>query len=128
MPRNLAEPREKRRIQLKKLTRKLLQASRMSLATIAMLQFSVAGPLAGTAQAHDDKGKARTPIKHVIVIVGENRTFDHIFATYEPVSRYSVNNLLPKAFTNPDGPPGPNYSSENQYPGDATDTHFFHLP
>jgi phospholipase C len=23
-----------------------------------------------------------TPIKHVIVIVGENRTFDHLFATY----------------------------------------------
>ena len=25
-----------------------------------------------------------TPIKHVIVIIGENRTFDHIFATYVP--------------------------------------------
>jgi phospholipase C len=25
-----------------------------------------------------------TPIKHVIVIIGENRSFDHVFATYEP--------------------------------------------
>jgi phospholipase C len=25
-----------------------------------------------------------TPIKHVIVIIGENRTFDHVYATYRP--------------------------------------------
>ena len=25
-----------------------------------------------------------TPIKHVIVIIGENRSFDHVFATYVP--------------------------------------------
>ncbi len=25
-----------------------------------------------------------TPIKHVIVIIGENRSFDHVFATYQP--------------------------------------------
>ncbi len=32
------------------------------------------------------KGDANTatPIKHVIVIVGENRSFDHLFATYRP--------------------------------------------
>jgi phospholipase C len=28
--------------------------------------------------------EARTPIKHVIVIIGENRSFDHVFATYVP--------------------------------------------
>ena len=27
-----------------------------------------------------------TPIKHVIIIIGENRTFDHVFATYVPKS------------------------------------------
>ena len=27
-----------------------------------------------------------TPIKHVIIIIGENRTFDHVFATYMPKS------------------------------------------
>jgi phospholipase C len=25
-----------------------------------------------------------TPVKHVIVIIGENRTFDNIYATYVP--------------------------------------------
>ncbi len=29
----------------------------------------------------------QTPIQHVIVIIGENRTFDHMFATYQPVAR-----------------------------------------
>ena len=29
--------------------------------------------------------KTATPIKHVIIIVGENRSFDHVFATYAPV-------------------------------------------
>ena len=24
----------------------------------------------------------RTPIKHVIIIIGENRTFDHVFGTF----------------------------------------------
>ena len=36
-----------------------------------------------------------TPIKHVIVIIGENRSFDHVFATYEPVNKNEkILNLL----------------------------------
>ena len=34
--------------------------------------------------AEDHSRQTRTPIKHVIVIIGENRTFDHVFATYKP--------------------------------------------
>src|SRR5215813_7277119 len=42
-----------------------------------------------------DKIRTTTPIKHVIIIVGENRSFDHIFATYEPKHRNEqVLNLL----------------------------------
>ena len=37
------------------------------------------------ASADANESATTTPIKHVIVIIGENRTFDHIFATYEPV-------------------------------------------
>lgn len=40
-------------------------------------------------------GGTATPIKHVIVIIGENRSFDHIFATYKPVHHGEyVMNLL----------------------------------
>jgi phospholipase C len=35
-----------------------------------------------------------TPIKHVIVIIGENRSFDHVFATYKPQPGQTVMNLL----------------------------------
>jgi phospholipase C len=31
-----------------------------------------------------DAIKTATPIRHVIIIVGENRSFDHWFATYLP--------------------------------------------
>src|ERR1039458_4462376 len=45
-------------------------------------------PLPAAAQNHDRERETNTttPIKHVIVIIGENRTFDHIFATYQPTS------------------------------------------
>ncbi|MBV9573357.1 MAG: phosphoesterase, partial [Acidobacteriales bacterium] len=56
-----------------------------------------------------------TPIKHVIVILGENRSFDHVFATYKPKSGESVSNLLSKEIINADGTPGPNYSLSAQY-------------
>ena len=51
-----------------------------------------------------------TPIQHVIVIVGENRTFDHLFATYQPPAGQTVNNLLSEGIINADGTPGPNFS------------------
>src|SRR5258706_4798505 len=42
----------------------------------------------------DRNNSAATPIKHVIVIIGENHTFDNIFGTFQPRHGQSVNNLL----------------------------------
>ena len=55
-----------------------------------------------------------TPIKHVIVIIGENRSFDHVFATYQPKRGQSVWNLLSEGIVNADGTPGPNFSKAVQ--------------
>jgi phospholipase C len=55
-----------------------------------------------------------TPITHFIVIIGENRTFDHVFATYKPVAGESVSNLLSKGIVKEDGTPGPNFSLGRQ--------------
>jgi phospholipase C len=55
-----------------------------------------------------------SPIKHVIVIIGENRTFDHVFATYKPKSSDSVSNLLSKGIINEQGQPGPNFFLASQ--------------
>jgi phospholipase C len=62
----------------------------------------------------------QTPIKHVVVIIGENRTFDHIFATYTPKKGERVSNLLSKRIINEDGTPGPNFFLATQW--SASDT------
>jgi phospholipase C len=56
-----------------------------------------------------------TPIKHVIYIIGENRSFDHSFATYVPRAGQSVWNLLSEGIINPDGTPGPNWTKAQQW-------------
>jgi phospholipase C len=62
-----------------------------------------------------------SPIKHVIVIIGENRSFDHVFATYQPKNGQTVSNLLSKGIIKADGTPGPNYALSAQYSAvDAT--------
>jgi phospholipase C len=61
-------------------------------------------------------GQPSTPIKHAIVIIGENWTFDSLFATYEPAENgESVLNLLSKKIVEADGSPGPNYGDALQY-------------
>src|ERR1700719_1497724 len=72
------------------------------------------------AVAKDKAHKTQTPIQHLIVIIGENRTFDHVFATYKPSSGESVWNLLSKGIVNEDGTPGPNFSRASQ--SSATDS------
>jgi phospholipase C len=91
-----------------------------SLALIAMLQFSLFGPAVGNINAADNSNKTVTPIKHVIIIVGENRTFDHIFATYKPNAGESVNNLLSEGIIKEDGTPGANFSLAQQNSADVT--------
>jgi phospholipase C len=85
-----------------------------------LLAASVFG-FGAAAQAQDpdkavDSIKTATPIKHVIIIVGENRSFDHLFATYVPKHEdESVLNLLSEGIINADGTPGPNFSKAHQY-------------
>jgi phospholipase C len=55
-----------------------------------------------------------TPIKHVIVIIGENRSFDHVFATYVPQNGQTVSNLLSEGIVKADGTPGPNFPLAEQ--------------
>jgi phospholipase C len=56
----------------------------------------------------------KSPIKHVVVIIGENRSFDHVFATYQSKAGNTVWNLLSEGIVNVDGTPGPNYNSVYQ--------------
>jgi phospholipase C len=71
-------------------------------------------------QSQNDKNTT-SPIKHVIVIVGENRTFDHVFATYVPKQGQTVSNLLSKGIIDINGNPAANYSSAQQYATTTSD-------
>ncbi len=74
-------------------------------------QHSAGGPPGGPAP-----GDTATPIKHVIIIVGENRSFDHLFATYVPPNpQEHVLNLLSEQIVNGDGSPGPRFAAAQQY-------------
>ena len=104
-----------------KLSRKeILQASRAILACAALMQNFFAS--VGFA-AQPGKEDTATPIKHVIVIVGENRTFDHLFATYQPVAGETVRNLLSEGIVKVDGSAGANYSAAHQYSASVTSTY-----
>jgi len=82
---------------------------RVAFVVVTVFQFSLGGPLAGSLQAQQIPHTS-TPIKHLIVLIGENRTFDHVFATYVPKSHDSVSNLLSKGIINADGTPGRHFS------------------
>jgi acid phosphatase len=55
-----------------------------------------------------------TPIEHLIVVVGENLTFDNLFATYRPVAGQTIGNLLSRGIVNEDGSPGPRFADAAQ--------------
>ena len=61
------------------------------------------------AAAENPHRSTTTPIQHVIVIIGENRSFDHVFATYKPRKGETISNLLSKGIVKEDGTPGPNF-------------------
>ena len=99
--------------------RKSVRHLRAAFVTLLVCQFALGGPLAVSLQAQQTP-QTQTPIKHVIVIIGENRTFDHVFATYKPKQGEKVDNLLSKEIINADGTPGPNYSLAEQFSAQDT--------
>jgi phospholipase C len=71
---------------------KALRCRLLSCVALGAMTVNVLAPVAA-AQASGPN--TRTPIKHLIVVIGENRSFDNVFATYVPADpRQSVWNLL----------------------------------
>jgi len=105
-------------MRLKDVFAKGLQCIKTVFVGITIVQFSFGGLLVGSAEANEGS-KTRTPIKHVIVLIGENRTFDHVFATYKPKNGESVKNLLSEGIIHADGTPGPHFSKAAQFQATA---------
>jgi phospholipase C len=98
-----------------------------ALASTLTLLTSTMPMTAQPAAKKPQQPSTKIPIQHVIIIIGENRTFDHLFATYQPKPGNTVNNLLSEGIINADGSPGPNYSLAQQYSADITGSPVFEL-
>jgi phospholipase C len=60
--------------------------------------------------------KTASPIKHVIILIGENRGLDHTFGVYKPKGKgQTISNLLSKGIVNEDGSVGPNFAKAQQF-------------
>ena len=67
--------------------------------------------------------RTTTPIKHVIVIIGENHSFDNVFATYQPPRGQHVQNLLSEGIVTKNGTPGPKAAKAEQFTASDTTTY-----
>src|SRR5215469_5758534 len=104
--------------------RGVLRSSFDVVSLLPALLLSVAVSQAGWAQSlQPNDTDTLTPIKHVIVIIGENRTFDHVFGAYAPRPGQSVFNLLSQGIIRPDGSPGPNFARAAQASADVTSSY-----
>ena len=92
-----------------------MRAVRTGLVSTAIFQLAIGSAFAaGQTQSSSRDSDTSTPIKHVIVIMGENRSFDHVFATYVPKKGEKVWNLLSEGIVKADGTPGPNFPIAEQ--------------
>jgi phospholipase C len=96
-------------------------------ASVFAIIANLGTPIPAAAQEAAANFTTATPIKHVIVIIGENRTFDHVFATYKPRAGETVSNLLSKGIVNADGTPGPNFSQAAQSTANDSSSDGFQL-
>ncbi|HVJ55833.1 MAG TPA: alkaline phosphatase family protein [Aliidongia sp.] len=82
----------------------------------------------GGAVGEEVGSETVTPIKHIIYIVGENRSFDNLYATYIPKRGETVSNLLSKGIVKEDGSPGPHFADAIQYRATGTTGKYSQAP
>ena len=78
---------------------------------------------------HGNGVKTASPIKHVIVLIGENRGLDHTFGTYKPKGAgQTISNLLSRGIVNEDGSVGPNFAQSQQFSVAAQSSYYIGAP
>jgi phospholipase C len=116
-------------VRISKIARRLCNRSVVTAAILALVGAQTG--LAATAPSGPSFGPnnrdlvTHTPIKHVIIIIGENWSFDSVFATYQPKVGETVLNLLSQGIVKADGTPGASYSKSKQ--SSATDNGTYKL-
>ena len=86
------------------------------LAAAIALAAMLAGQLQALPRAYADERdheshsrRTATPIEHLIVVIPENRSYDHTFGTYVPRHGQFASNILSKGIVRADGTPGRNF-------------------
>src|ERR1700732_5180376 len=91
----------------------------VSAAALSVTLAAATAGLANETQDHDQAealGRTESPIKHVIILIGENRGTDHTFGVYKPKGRgQTISNFLTKGIVNEDGSPAPNFAQAQQF-------------
>ena len=83
-----------------------------AMALTAMLS-QIASPLVYAGPKKQDDNSTTTPIKHVIVLIAENWSFDSVYGTYVP-KHGTTANLLSKEIVTASGAPGVNSGLASQ--------------
>jgi phospholipase C len=86
----------------------------------ATLSFSMAATVMADDKSKDNDAdaavKTETPIKHVIILIGENRGTDHTFGVYKPKGKgQTISNILSNGIVKEDGSPGAKFSLAQQF-------------
>jgi phospholipase C len=100
---------------------------RAGVAAAALGAFTANGGAADPDKSVDRISTA-TPIKHVIVVIAENSSFDHAFGTFRPREGQHIHNLLSKGIVNADGTPGPNFNNAAQFTVSPQPNYFIAAP
>jgi phospholipase C len=103
--------------------------------SVAVSVFGLAGSAKNadtTAKTPSDAAAAfatESPIKHVIILIGENRGTDHTFGVYKPKGKKeTIDNILSKGIVNEDGTPGENFDLAQQYAVAAQPSYYIGAP
>ena len=104
------------------MTKKFIRPAVVTGAAVAVTVMMTAAA-SGSAPQPSQGAPTTTPIKHVIVIIGENHSFDNIFATYQPPRRQKIDNLRSEGIVTASGGAGPDYSNAQQLQATNTSTY-----
>jgi phospholipase C len=103
----------------------------VSAAALSVTLAAATAGLANEAQSSDAAALVGTqsPIKHVIILIGENRGADHTFGVYKPKGRgQTISNILSKGIVNEDGSPGPHFALAQQFQVKPQSTYYIGAP
>jgi len=106
-------------------TDKQRRSHRWSVLAAAAVLAGAGAPIVAAAPAGATVATPLTPIQHLVIIIGENHSFDNVFGTYRAPTGQSIRNLLSEGIVTATGGLGPNVAVARQ--AQATDTTTYSL-